>query len=360
MDFEVRRDAFDRTRFVDADPPRLGGGDALLATSRFGLTTNNITYVVFGDAMSYWDFFPASEEGWGRMPVWGFADVVASEAPGLEPGRRVYGYLPASTHLRVRPDRLSDQGFTDATPHRTGLPAVYNRYAFTDADPRYDAAREDEQLLLEPLFGTAFLLDDELGDEGLDELASVILSSASSKTALATAFLLSRREGPEIVGLTSPSRVDFVAGTGAYDRVLPYGDAGSLGGGPAAYLEFSGNADVRASVHRHFGDRLLRSTLIGATHRERIGGGGELPGPEPVFFFAPDRVAKRTADWGGAGLRERIATAWGPFVAWTDGWLEIRRSKGLEALESAYLEMLDGAVDPATGRVFELPFTSHT
>ena len=36
--------------------------------------------------MNYWRFFPASEDGWGRVPVWGFADVVASRRRG--PRRR--------------------------------------------------------------------------------------------------------------------------------------------------------------------------------------------------------------------------------------------------------------------------------
>ena len=331
----------------------IGEGEALLAVSAFGLTTNNITYVVFGDGMNYWAFFPA-EEGWGRMPVWGFADVAASEHPELEAGRRLYGYFPPSTHLVVKPGRVGADGFTDATPHRTELPAVYNHYLFTDADPGYEEAREGEQMLLRPLFGTAFLLDDELADGDFGGAETIVVSSASSKTALATAFLISRRDGPEVVGLTSPSRVGFVEGTGAYARVLSYDDIAELGEGPAAYLEFSGNAEVRGAVHRHFEDDLKISTLIGATHWEQMGGGGELPGPTPAFFFAPTRAAKRTEDWGGAGLRERMAAAWTPFVEWTADWLQIGSSEGLEPLEQAYLEMLDGDVNPASGQVFRL------
>jgi hypothetical protein len=60
------------------------------------LTTNNITYAAFGDALGYWQFFPTGEAGWGHMPVWGFADVAASQAPGIEPGERFFGFFPAS------------------------------------------------------------------------------------------------------------------------------------------------------------------------------------------------------------------------------------------------------------------------
>jgi hypothetical protein len=351
MHFEIRRDDPRVTRFDDDGVPEPAEGEALLAISRFGLTTNNVTYVIFGDAMNYWRFFPATEEGWGRMPVWGFADVAASGHPGVEAGRRVYGYFPAATHLVVRPDSAGEAGFTDATPHRAELPAIYNRYVFTDADPGYDPAREPEQMLLQPLFGTAFLLDDELADTDFDGAETIVITSASSKTALATAFLLRRREGPNVVGLTSPSRVGFVEETGAYHRVLPYDRIDRLGTESAAFLEFAGNAEVRAAVHRHFGDRLRRSTLIGMTHWESLGGGDDLPGPTPTFFFAPDQAAKRASDWGGAGLRDRMAKAWLPFVEWTGGWLRVSERSGADGLRKAYLDLLDGDTDPAQGIV---------
>ncbi|MGI8460598.1 MAG: DUF2855 family protein [Solirubrobacterales bacterium] len=372
MDFLVRRDDLHSTRFDDSATPVPTDGEALLSVSRFGLTANNITYTVFGDAMNYWDFFPA-EDGWGRMPVWGFADVVASNAEGVAEGKRVYGYFPPSSHLIVRPDRADEAGFLDSSPHRAALPVVYNHYVFTDTDPNYDSDSEDAQMLLRPLFATSFLLDDQLADpmqmgssrtgrEAEDSAAvvpffgasTVVLSSASSKTALAAAFLIARRDGPALVGLTSASRVGFVEGTGTYGRVVPYEEIGTLGDGPAVYLDFSGDADLRGTVHAHYGDELAHSFTIGATHWDKMAGGGELPGPTPTFFFAPDRAAKRTTDWGGDGLRERIAEAWKPFVEWSGSWLEVSRAEGAEAVENAYLEMLDGKVNPAAGNVLSL------
>ena len=73
--------------------PSSSPGRRCCGSTRFGLTANNVTYAVIGEAMSYWDFFPA-EDGWGRVPMWGFAEVERSEAEGVEPGTRVYGYLP--------------------------------------------------------------------------------------------------------------------------------------------------------------------------------------------------------------------------------------------------------------------------
>jgi hypothetical protein len=94
---------------------------------------------------------------------------------------------------------------------------------------------------------------------------------------------------------------------------------------------------------------------VGITHWEELAPGeGELPGPAPSFFFAPDRVVKRSEDWGRAGLEQRVAEAWHPFCEWTGGWLETIPSQGFEGLESAYLEVLEGGVDPKHAHVISL------
>jgi len=354
VDFLVKRDDLHEVRFHDTETPMLKAGEALLAVRSFGLTANNITYAVFGDAMSYWDFFPA-EQGWGRIPVWGFADVVATDADQLPEGTRVYGYLSPSTHLTVKPESIDERGFVDSSPHRSALPPVYNRYARAEADSLYDASLEDQLILLRPLFLTSFFIDDFLADGGFFGAESLVLSSASSKTALSAAFLLSRRDEIEVVGLTSPQRVEFVESTGAYSRVLAYEQVDSLPERPAVYVDMSGDADVRGAVHRHYGDRLAHSAMVGATHWDRMGGGGDtLPGPSPTLFFAPDRIKVRSSDWGAEGLETRTADAWRPFVEWSGGWLQVVHGHGPEAVERAYRELLDGRVGSATGHVLSL------
>ena len=228
-DFFVNRKDIRETRIEDSEPPELDDGQALLEVDSFGLTSNNVTYAVFGDAMSYWEFFPAAE-GWGRVPVWGFADVSESQAEGLETGTRVYGYLPPSSHLVVTP-AADPRGFVDRTEHRRGLPSAYQRYERTDADPFYREDAEDLQMLLRPLFSTSFLIDDMLADEGLAEGRTVVIGSASSKTALGVAHLLAARDDVDLVGLTSSRSMDFVEGLGVYGRTVTYDEVDSLGSG---------------------------------------------------------------------------------------------------------------------------------
>ena len=73
QDVLVKRGALAQTKLIPASRPSLEDGEALLRVDKFSLTANNVTYGAFGDFLKYWSFYPTSEEGWGRVPVWGFA-----------------------------------------------------------------------------------------------------------------------------------------------------------------------------------------------------------------------------------------------------------------------------------------------
>lgn len=356
-----------------ADPDAPGSrplqpGEARLEVQRFALTANNITYAAFGQAMKYWQFFPAADTAWGCLPVWGFAQLVESRADGVEPGQRVYGYLPAGTHLVVQPTRVSSKGFTDAAAHRQPLAAIYNQYSHckssVDAD---DAIQEGLRAVLQPLFMTAFLLDDFLAEHGFFGARQLLLSSASSKTAMATAYGLRQRRGtaghPAVVGLTSASNLDFVQGLGCYDRTLAYGDVSQLDPHtPTVYVDFAGSAGVRAVVHTHFGDQLTFSSAIGGTHWADLGGSASLPGPRPSLFFAPSQAAQRSASppagWGRDVLEQRMAQAWQSFVshvcAGPRPWVDISQQRGVQATEAGYRALLEGRAPANQGLTLSL------
>ncbi len=352
-DFQVRRDDLRECRVVEEDAPAIAGGQALLRVDTFGMTANNVTYAVFGEAMKYWDFFPAPA-GWGRVPTWGFAEVEQSEAEGVEVGTRLYGYLPSSSHLVVTPTRAAAGGFIDGSPHRKALPSAYHRYLATTADPFYTHGTEAMQMLLRPLFFTSFLIDDQLAEQELTRRGPIVLASASSKTAIAAAFLLAQREDVELIGLTSPGNVDFVEGLGIYERAVPYDALDTLERAPATFVDFAGDGALRRAVHEHLGDQLVHSMMVGMTHWEALqagADGGALPGPAPAFFFAPDRVVRRSADWGPAELERRVADAWHPFCAWTARWLEPIPGKGFDAVSAAWADVLAGRVAPDRAHV---------
>ena len=74
--------------------------------------------------IGYWKFFPAPE-GQGRIPVWGFAQVVRSNAADAPEGLRLFGYWPMSSHTVLRLEARAS-GFVETSPHRAELPGAYN------------------------------------------------------------------------------------------------------------------------------------------------------------------------------------------------------------------------------------------
>jgi hypothetical protein len=268
----------------------------------------------------------------------------------------VYGYLPPSSHLVVVPAGVDASGFADGSPHRAELPSAYQRYTVTEHDPFYRADTEALQMLLRPLFITSFLIDDQLADTGLAARGPVVISSASSKTAIGVAFLLAQREGVEVIGLTSPRSAAFVDGLEIYDRTVAYDAIESLCAGPATFVDIAGDSGVRRAVHSHYGDELLHSMAVGVTHWDGPAPGADgLPGPSPVFFFAPDRIVQRSRDWGPAGLQTRVADAWHEFCAWTGGWLEVKHERGFDAVQAVYRDVLEGRINPTTAHVLSVP-----
>ena len=348
----------------DAAHP-LVAGEARLAVDRFALTANNITYAAFGEAMKYWQFFPSGDERLGCLPVWGYATVLESKVEGLIEGRRIWGYYPAGTHLVVAPSKVSAGGFVDGAAHRQELALVYNQYAFCDADPGWKPEFEALQAVLRPLFTTSFLIDDFLADNAFFGAEQILLSSASSKTAFGTAHGLAQRRGtpgaPKIVGLTSAGNAAFARALGCYDEVRLYDEVNHLPARvPTVYVDFSGDAGLRTTVHTHFADRLMFSSSIGGTHWEDLGPARDLPGPRPTLFFAPAQIKKRSAPppegWGGAELQRRIGQAWAGFIAQVaDGaWVQIVERRGPDAALQAYTEMLGGHADARQGLMLSM------
>ncbi|MFD6563222.1 DUF2855 family protein [Micromonospora profundi] len=349
--FAVARNDLGRTTLVDSAAPTPADGEALLRVDRVGLTANNVTYAVLGDAMRYWQFFPPEPRGldgqWGLPPLWGFAEVVASTVEGIEVGTRVYGYLPPAGHLVVRPDRVDARGFRDASAHRAGLPSPYNSYRSTTGDPAYQPEQEDLLILFRPLFFTSFMLADQVIDNDFYGVRSLVLSSASSKTAYAAAFELHGR-GPRLVGLTSPGNLAFTLSLGCYDEVLSYDDIDTLDVVETAYLDLSGAPATRAALRGHLGDRLVRDIAVGLTNQTpNADAAGEV-------FFAPVQMRKRSQDWGRDGLDERFTAAWQRFAPMLSGWLDVRVGNGPEALRDAWLDVLAGRTPPRTGHVVQL------
>jgi hypothetical protein len=359
----VRRDDLLDCRIVELEKTALGAGEVELSVDRFAFTANNVTYGSMGEAFSYWNFFPTGVEGYGCIPVWGFGTVLRSELPAVAAGERFFGYYPMATRLLVSPGAVSDAGFSDTAAHRQPMAGLYNRYLRTSADPGYRVEDEVFLLLYRPLFGTAFFLDDLLVEKQNYGAESLVLSSASSKTAYSTAFLLSERKRRgaelEVVGLTSAANAAFVRKLGVYDRVVSYDEIDALPRKATVFLDFAGNPGVREAVHRRFSDALTHSAIIGFTHWQQRGASAEkLPGAEPELFFAPTWIKQRTAELTPSVVQARLARAWqSALEVLRDpkrGWLEVIEASGPAAVEKTYRDAAAGRMNPAQGQILSL------
>ena len=357
-DFVVARHDLQQCKFIETSLP--GAADLpdealLIKIDRFAFTANNITYAVLGDQLKYWQLFPAPEN-FGNIPVWGFGEVIGSRHPGIAIGERLFGYFPMATHLVIEAADVSKRSLRDAAPHRQGVAPVYNAYARVGGDPAFAGRQGDYQALLRPLFMLSFLVDDFLSENEFYGARSVMLSSASSKTAFGLAHLLhTQRRDIRVIGLTSPANTDFVRSLGCYDDVVTYDRVTSLPlDSPVAFVDMAGNSALRASLHRHFGDQMKYSGRIGLTHRASSADEAELPGARPSWFFAPDQIRKRAREWGPGGVDTRFGEAWSGFAPKLDRWITVTEGRGEGAVKQVYLDTLDGRVPPDRGHILSL------
>lgn len=353
---QVDRVSHGDTRVVDAEMGALATGQVRFRVERVALTANTVTYATVGDVLGYWDFFATGDPGWGCVPAMGWAEVIESQHPDVPVGGRYYGWYPMARYVDMTVTPTAD-GLRDDGPHRAEHAAVYRAYTATTHDMLHQEGTdaEDRQALLRGLFVTGWLAEDYFADNDWFGAQRVLVLSASSKTAISFAHCATTRPGIEVIGVTSSRNQGFTQALGSYDDVVTYDAVAAIAPDkPIVVIDMAGSGPVLASVHEHFGDRLLHSMAIGRSHHQDPGSVLGMPGPRPAFFFAPNQVKKRVQDWGPRGYQERIATALGAFVAGSAEWLGVQQSRGAEAAASTWSEVHAGRVSPDIGHIISL------
>lgn len=340
----------------DPTPATPAEGEVVLALDRFSLTTNNITYAAYGDAIGYWKVFPTADPDHGMMPVWGFADVVASRAPGVEVGARVFGYFPIADRLLIQAEKITRGGFADGSPWRRAVPDIYNRYVLCAADAHYSPELENSEALFRPLFVTSYTAVDFLRGHDFFGARRIVVSSASSKTAYGAAHCLAD-DDVEVIALTGTRNRSFVEGLGAYDAVHGYEEVEALPTGvPTLYLDLAGDPALRRRVHARFGEDLKYDCLVGSTQSDGFTANDPaLVGPAPVFFFAAtclDQHRERgTLQAFYAQFLADQKTFFQRVIDPASPWIRIVEHRGLEAAAAVIRDLADGVSDPAEGAI---------
>lgn len=300
------------------------------AVERFSLTANVLTYAASGDDHGYWSLYPAAD-GRGHVPVWGYAT-----GPSPADGRdiSIFGLLPMASRLALDL-RATRNGWREASDTRAQLNPVYNRYAPAAGT----IAQREANMLFRPLLIAALVLDQWLREEARFGTDTMLVTSASSKTALGLAMLA--KDHVSVVGMTAAARHDFVCSTGMYDAVLSYGEPVARAGS-VVIVDFAGDDRLIDDMRLQLGDRCKRVVRIGRTH---------WSAPNAVDadrFFAPVHIERLVRLWGPEAFETQLGAAIDRFDAMSAAWFSKRYLDGPEAILDGYRELAAGAIDPAT------------
>lgn len=355
----VNKSDFSDVSVITKDAVPLSEGFIRCQVGPWALTANNVTYMVTGERIGYWNYFKPEAYGiniqtHGRMPVWGFARVIESKCEGVPIGEEIYGFFPISDQFDLKPTGLSAMGFQDGNDHRKTLHSLYNRYTFTKFDPSFEP-HQDLQPILRPLFTTSFLIDDFLAERDYFEAEQILILSASSKTALGTAFCAKQRGAIKVTALTSERNKEFTKETGFYDVVETYDTITDLNPDiKTVVVDMSGNGKVLSTVSEHFEENLKYVCKVGLSHWEAASGPAANPAAPTEFFFAPDQAKIRIAEWGGAGFAQKLGQRWMPFLESASDWLTVQKSNDVTALLKIYQDVLSGDAPPDKGFLFSI------
>ncbi|WP_298520500.1 DUF2855 family protein [uncultured Kordia sp.] len=359
LDFTVKIDNLQQVKLVEKMyTDELLANQVLLEIDQFSFTSNNITYGVVGTQMNYWDFFP-TQPGYGIIPAWGIANVVASNHPDVHVGERFYGYYPMSSHVLVTIQKASSKGFVDSSSHRQALPPIYNFYTNTAQDSVFTPETEKLISIFRPLFVTSFLIDAYLAEQHFYKASRILITSASSKTAQVLACLLAHRKKENdlswnLIGLTSEKNMEFVEQLGWYDQVMSYDSIAQLNTNEKfIVIDFAGNHNTQFQLQTLLQENLVYNCLVGLVDWQHLKGENPLP-KKGEFFFAPSHAEKRKKEWGISGFQQNIGIAWQQTIKAIQSTISIKEYVGIQELEKLYSDMLNGRVDPKHGNIVSL------
>ena len=337
----------------------LATDEIIVKVDLFSFTSNNITYAVSGEIIRYWEFFPPvgkQTEGWGVIPVWGFADVVESKADNIPVGDRIFGYFPPASHLKMKAGQITGKRFIDVSEHRSTLPPTYNLYRRVLSEPNYDQKLDRDRALFYPLYITSFCLWDSLQENNWFGAEQTIILSASSKTSIGLAYGLHIDETTlNAIGITSERNLEAVVKLGLYDEVYTYDQLAQINSTiPTVIVDMSGNNVVLVDLHKRLGDLMKFTFKVGLTHWKESNPNEGIIRERSKFFFAPSHIQKRIEDWGASEFDQKTGQFLVDAVATTKAWLQYKTLDGLAELATVYPTVCNGTLAADQGLIVKM------
>ncbi|TFK34429.1 hypothetical protein BDQ12DRAFT_656785 [Crucibulum laeve] len=379
----------------------------LIKVERFGFSANNITYQALGEHphFRYFDFHASplttdvSSESHGVIPVWGFGTVVKSGHPKVELGEKVYGYSAPARYILVEVSPSDINKFAFYVP-RAHLPAdrrPYNQILRCATDTHYNPSPlgEDLTMLYRPLFWTSFWCEDWLHTSGYRGVSTILISSASSKTAFCLAYVIGKRirkgelsKDVKIIGLTSKRNTEFTKGLGLYHEVVDYDTFTSFRSFQGEkdsrwlYIDVAGNEDLNKKIFSHFASpytgKLVACISLGLTSLSPSSSnassinwstntspspsssGSETSSstspfwPQVEQFFMPEWLDVRKFQLSIKEIFRQQQEAWNELMTDCIGWVQLERVYGVDGVLQAYERLAKEGLGPDKGQIWSL------
>jgi len=340
----------------ESEVPDLEQGHVLLRVDKFAFSQMAIGYLMKGFTRSfsaYHSFYEFSEDGIYRSGVWGYATVLESDHPKVQVGTRLYGLLP--------PCQYKLQQVGGIIPASRGEPAIielamegvpFNLRRFQEmqvVEDNGDTEFEDWKIALKEIYTMAFYMDENLlVDTGM--INSVIISCASSKTAMALAFCLRMREMRFVHALTSPENYEFVKSTDLYHEVYTYDQVDSMPNNHTiVYMDFKCDGALRQAITLRMGTNLMYNMVVGpAVFQKRMKDQVfEKRAREMLFDESTWRERRRmVAEVTKTGRNEKLKASFKPFVDKMKKFIKLRHFSGKEAITKMYAKIYENKAPP--------------
>lgn len=386
----TERDNLSNTVVLRDELPPLAPGEVRMQVDKVGLSANNLFYLQMGEApfLKFFAVYPLPEEHkhLAIMPAWGVGTVIESRHGDFAVGERFRGFLHITNVVQMKATRSAD-GFTASGGKRDKINPAYNDFKQVDeagrSPIRGSGIKSDLAMTAAPGAQSGFILYELLAMNDFYGGNSVVLTSASSKLALATALSLQEAKASgaieHIAGYTSASNREFVAATGLYDEVLAFDESPAAGDGLRHVLiDVAGDA----AVYKRSKDHLVKALAVGGTHAAAeastftaFGASGfvkmliDMMGPQWAkhwaarrlsprleMFFAPTVIGALLERWGREELDRRSDAALQHFVdaAIDNGWIDVQRVESVGAIQSAYQSIVAGSLPPSRAVIVSL------
>jgi len=308
---------------------------------------------------------PKKEPKMYRSGCWGYARVMESECPKVPVGTRLYGLFPPSKYLiqkiqrTVPANRNGDCALVEFLNDQCPFDLIrFKEYEVVESDPTPEALlTEDWRCATKELYTMAFYMDEQLLVE-TGMINSVIISCASSKTAVALAYVLRMRDMRNVWGLTSKEHLEFVKSTDLYHKVFTYDEVESLpNDSTVVYMDFRCDGDLRHAILTRMSTNLMHSMVIGpAMFQKRMKDQlFEVKKRETLFNEATWRERRRmVAEVTKTGRNEKLKYSYKAFVERVKTWTKLRHLGGAEAMKQVYADIYENKAPPHESYVISL------